>query len=141
MPILAFQAARRAIAADPHHPDGYFALYRVLSDPDLPLSESERTIGQVTALRQCLFRMPSPERFRKNSYLASPYLIAKTLAELYFGQKKQPGMPIVGLPLDQPAFQVLCVSPLSLGVMGVVEQNNRAVSVRWQEPRARTRAR
>jgi hypothetical protein len=137
IPILAYRAARRAIAADPNHPDGYFALYSALSDPDLPMPDAERTIGQVTALRQCLYRMPSPERIRRNSYLASGQQVAHALAAFYYGQSKQPGFPITGLPLDFPshfpAAYILGESPWSDGVYCVVEDNNRARLVRWRE--------
>lgn len=81
-PLLAVRAARRAIAASPDHPDGYYALSRALADADLPISEDERTLGVVTALRQCLTRLPPPADFRKGVYAASPTEVALRLAQL-----------------------------------------------------------
>jgi hypothetical protein len=139
IPILAYRAARRAIAADPSHPDGYYALYRALADQDLPLSEAERTIGQVIALRQCLVRMPSPERIRKNSYLVPAYQVSYILANLYNGQHKLAGSPITGLPLDFPAHLpaafILGTCSLSDGVVCLVEDNGRPRAVPWSERR------
>jgi hypothetical protein len=84
-PFLAVRAARRAITAEPDHPDGYYALALALSDPDLMLTEGERTIGQVIALRQCLDRMPPPDRFRAGVYAASPTAVSEQLTRLYLG--------------------------------------------------------
>src|SRR5262249_3576817 len=39
-PILALRAARRAIEKDPDHPEPYYILANVLSDPELPLTDS-----------------------------------------------------------------------------------------------------
>jgi hypothetical protein len=132
IPFLSLRAARRAIAADPDHPDGYFVLYQALSDPELPLTEVERTIGQVTALRQCLMRLPTPERFRPNIYRAQPHAIARALAVHYYGRSKEKGLPVTGLPLDAPAFIILAESPLSAGAMGLAAENGRAFSVLWK---------
>ncbi|MCI0702050.1 MAG: hypothetical protein L0241_13285 [Planctomycetia bacterium] len=87
IPILALRAARRAIAHDPDHPDGYYALANVLADPDLPLSESERALGRVTALRQCLIRLPAPDRYKRGQYIAVATLVASDLAEMYLGRE------------------------------------------------------
>ncbi len=85
-PILALRAARRAIAENPDHPDPYFALALALKDPDLPLSESERVLGAVTAYRQCLSRLPSPDRYRRGQFAADPVDVAVQLASIYLGQ-------------------------------------------------------
>jgi hypothetical protein len=89
IPILALRAARRAVAANPDHPDGYFALARVAADPDLPMTESERALARATALRQCLARFPAPADFervlretRGKPYTASATLVAQQLATL-----------------------------------------------------------
>lgn len=84
-PFLAVRAARRAIAANPDHPDGYYALALAISDPDLVLPDGERVIGQIIALRQCLDRMPPPDRFKPGQFSASPIAVAETLTRLYLG--------------------------------------------------------
>ncbi len=127
IPFLTLWAARRAIAADPDHPDGYFALYLAFLDTDLPITETERTIGQVIALRQCLIRMPLPEQFRPGIYRASPFMIARNLAKLYY----PPRHP--GLPLDLPALRILGDSSLVDGVTGVAEENRRLIPIPWRD--------
>jgi hypothetical protein len=99
-PILAVRAARRAIAANPDHPDGYYALGRALADPDLPITDAERMVGRVTAYRQCLSRLPSPDEYRavfkdynRRAFVASPTEVAGTLAQLYLGRNPQDGRP------------------------------------------------
>ena len=67
IPFLALCAARRAIAADPDHPDGYLVLSHALADPSLGMSEEERMLARMTALRQFLMRLPPPERYRKGA--------------------------------------------------------------------------
>ena len=64
IPFLALRAAHRAIAVDPDHPDGYFALAVALSIRSLDITEEERVIARVTALRQFLrgFRRPNGTR-------------------------------------------------------------------------------
>jgi hypothetical protein len=106
LPVLAVRAARRAIAANPDHPDGYFALARALADRHLPLNETERALGQVTAYRQCLDRFPPPaefgqlvETYRRNVYAASPTLVARELARLYLGPRRPDGQP-TGMPIE-----------------------------------------
>jgi hypothetical protein len=133
IPFLTLRAARRAIAADPNHPDGYYALYLALSDLDLPIPDSERKIGQLNALRQCLARLPSPERFHRNVYRASPFTITRILASYYFGQPKQEGWPPTALPVDSPAFRILGDSTLCDGVVGVAEEGRRLFAIRWRE--------
>ncbi|MBA4064224.1 MAG: hypothetical protein C0501_11015 [Isosphaera sp.] len=90
-PLLALRAARRAIAAAPDHPDGYVALDLALQDRFLPLSEAERWLGRVTALRQCLARLPDPADFRPGVYTASPTQVAIALADLYCGWRADAG--------------------------------------------------
>lgn len=125
-PLLALRAARQAIAKDPDHPDGYFALYLALGDAELPLSDGERTLGQVTALRQCLNRMPRPDRYKRGQYLAPASEVALTLAATYLG-RPIPGPPdpktkapttrgFFGMALDVPPLnlllaQVVCDTP------------------------------
>ena len=123
-PFLALRAARRAIAADPNHPDAYFALFEALKDPGLPISESERILGQVTALRQCLSRLPPPEEFRQNNYFARPVAVARSLALLYYGHGMgQQPVGMVGLPIDLPAFRILLENPWREGVMVAVQED------------------
>ncbi|MBX9622830.1 MAG: hypothetical protein K2X82_03360, partial [Gemmataceae bacterium] len=91
-PVLAVRAARRAIADNPAHPDGYYALAVALADPYLPLTPSERGVGRITAYRQCLERMPPPADYRPGTYAALPADVAFELARLYLGS------PIQGPP-------------------------------------------
>jgi len=105
--FLALRAARRAIAADPNHPDGYFALFRALEARDLPLVDSERTISQITALRQCLERMPPPEAFKPGVYAAIPSNVAANLVMLYLGPQQNLRGAISGIPVSAPAFGIL----------------------------------
>lgn len=85
--VLAVQAARRAIAENPAHPDGYFALGRALAEPDLPLNPTEREVGRITAFRQALDRVPPPREFRRGVYATSPTLAALELSRLYLGRQ------------------------------------------------------
>ena len=100
IPILALRAARRAIAENPDHPDGYFALALVLSDPDFPIPETDRAIAQVTAYRQCLIRLPPPAEFKRNFFIASPTRVAHSLARLYLGQRFPQTGDYQGLRVD-----------------------------------------
>jgi hypothetical protein len=129
VPVLALRAARRAIAADPDHPDGYYALYVALTDADLPLSEGERTLGRVAALRQCLDRMPKPDRYKRGQYLAAASDVALSLAREYLGGDPVPGPPdpktkqptirgFLGMPVE--------VAPLNVVLGQVVFENPRA---------------
>ena len=97
-PILAIRAARRAIAEDPDHPDGYYALAQALGDRDLPMTEAERAIGMATACQQCLARLPKPADFRRTQFLTSPAEVARTLAKLYLG--RQIRNDFVGMRVD-----------------------------------------
>jgi hypothetical protein len=137
IPFLSLRAARRAIAADPDNPDCYFALFQALVSPELPISESERTIGQVTALRQCLFRMPPPNQYQRNIYHTPPHQVARFLSQFYYGQahniqRVRTTWPI-GLPIDLPALNILGDSSFSDGVTGVAEINRRLSPIRWRE--------
>jgi hypothetical protein len=105
--FLALRAARRAVAADPDHPDGYLALAQALGDPHLPIPEDERMLGQITALRQCLVRLPPPQRFRPGIYTASPTQVAWGLAQLYLNRRREFGLSPPGISLNMPAFQLL----------------------------------
>ena len=104
--VLAVKAARRAIADNPAHPDGYYALARALNDRDLPLSLSEREVGRMVALRRALDRFPPPAGFRPGPYAASPTLVAYELATVYLGQSLgQAGYS--GISLDLPGVREL----------------------------------
>lgn len=104
--FLALRAARRAIAANPDHPDGYFALGLVLGEPSLPMSESDRILAQITAFRQCLVRMPTPENFKPGTFAASPTEAAAQLAQLHLGRQIS-ATQYAGIPID-----TLALSPL-----------------------------
>ncbi|HSQ54911.1 MAG TPA: hypothetical protein VLM40_04125, partial [Gemmata sp.] len=111
VPFLALRAAYRAIAADPDHPDGYFALAEALKDRNLPLDEAPRVIGRITALRQCLARFPSPENYRSSGCRAIPADVAFNLARLYLGRREdvdpRAPMPIIGYPVNHMSFRLL----------------------------------
>jgi len=109
IPVLALRAARRAIADDPEHPEPYYALAQALADPDLPFSESERVIGQITALRQCLIRMPKPGAYRRGQFAVPPVEVAMRLASLYLNPQegtdpvtRKQVFKFVGFPVDVP---------------------------------------
>lgn len=104
--FLALRAARRAIAANPDHPDGYFALGLVLGEPSLPMSEADRILAQITAFRQCLVRMPAPENYKPGAYAASPTEAAAQLAQLHLGRQLS-ATQYAGIPID-----TLALSPL-----------------------------
>lgn len=106
-PFLSLWAARRAIVAEPDHPDGYYALALALEDPELPMSEDDRFVARATALRQCLVRFPPPERFRPGTYSASPTEVATRLAEVYLNRRPDLGQTYLGLPVNLPSLQVL----------------------------------
>ena len=131
--LLSLRAAHRAVAASPDHPDCCFALYQALLSPELPLSAAERTLAQVAALRQCLNRFPKPERYLRNIYLSRPHEIASTLALLYYGETKGPGLEPIGLPIDLPATQVLVESKTSDGAMGMGENGGRYFTFSWRD--------
>ncbi len=114
-PILALRAARRAIAADPDHPDPYYALALALSDAELPLTESERALGMVIALKQCLIRLPPPERYKRGQFVAQGSVVARQLVYTLLGQtipgRDRTGQPTVrgftGMPLEIAPFNDL----------------------------------
>jgi hypothetical protein len=102
---LALRAARRAIAADPDHPDGYFALAQALNIRSLQMSDEERVTARATALRQSLMRMPPPERYRRGAYFASASGIAQQLAQIYLDAVPAARRSIgLGMPANLPAF-------------------------------------
>jgi hypothetical protein len=107
LPLLSLWAARRAIAADGDHPDGYFALAVALADPALPMSEADRIAGRITALRQCLSRLPPPERHRPGVYMASPTTVSLELAMLYLGRRPEFSGTPFGIRLDSRAWTIL----------------------------------
>ena len=111
--LLALCAARQAIIKDPQHPEPYFALAEALKDSNLPLSESERALGQAIAYRQCLDRLPKPDRYWKGQYNVPASDVAKALADLYLGPSAN--IPLgrgnvlsvhfVGMPVDLPGLR------------------------------------
>jgi hypothetical protein len=105
--FLALRAARRAIADDPNHPDAYFALFRALGDPNLPLADTDRAIGRITALRQCLERMPAPGNYKPGVYLASPTEAAVQLALLYAGRRQQYQNVPAGIPVNERGLSLI----------------------------------
>ncbi len=126
IPFLALRAARTAIASVPDSPDGYYALYQAVSDPNLPISDSDRVIAQITALRQCLDRLPPPEEFRLGRYSASPTQVAAALAEAYLGRRREYDGVAAGLSVGGPGFGILT----GMDATGVlVVEGNRPVRV------------
>jgi hypothetical protein len=125
-PFLALRAARRAISSDPDHPDGYIALSEALKDNRLPLIPDERILGQVTALRQFLMRLPPPERYKRSAYMGSATQAALQLTALYLGVT--PGSPgsSLGMPVNLPALGPL--SPYSRFVVDPGDGQLRPVS-------------
>jgi hypothetical protein len=111
-PLLALRAARRAVAENPEHPDPYFVLAQVLGEPGLPLplSDGERLLGRIAALRQCLARCPAPENYRRGQFTTSPADAAFQLAQLYTGRSwrmedletRKQKVKYIGGPLDVP---------------------------------------
>ncbi|MBN9518275.1 hypothetical protein J0H58_07105 [bacterium] len=126
IPVLALKAARRAVAENPAHPDGYFVLARALADRGLPVSDSERVLGVVAALRQCLSRLPPPESFTPGAYATTAFQVAQDLANLYAGNPQQTG-GIPGLPVDLPAVR-------DLTAMVVRTQGGQTVQVPYHFP-------
>jgi hypothetical protein len=114
VPLLALRAARRAIAEDPDHPDGYFALDAALGDAALPLPEGERALGRVVALRQCLARMPAPGRYRPGQFAADPTLIALRLAMIYL----EPRSTRIDPRTQQPVIQGFLGMPVDVEMLG-----------------------
>ncbi len=83
LPLLALRAARRAIAANPDDPDGYYALYLAVGDPDLPLTTADRDAAAAAAGRQCLDRLPKPHEPTAVAVTAPAVEVARDLAEHY----------------------------------------------------------
>lgn len=107
--FLALRAAHRAIAANPDHPDGYFTLALVLAEPNLPMSEADRVVAQITAFRQCLVRMPPPNRFKPGVYTASATEATAQLAQLHLGRQLS-ATQFAGIPIDTLALSPLVMS-------------------------------
>jgi hypothetical protein len=105
IPIIALRTAWRAIAANPDHPDGYFALAQALEDRDLPLNDDERMLGMINAYRQCLSRLPAPQDYRPGIYTASPTQVAQVLTLLYLNPDDNGGFR--GVPVTLPGFREL----------------------------------
>lgn len=129
VPVLALRAARRAIADDPEHPEPYFALAQALTDPDLPFSESERVLGQITALRQCLIRMPKPGAYRRGQFAVPPVEVAMRLASLYLNPQegtdpatRKPAIRFVGFPVDVPPLGELFGQAVLVDNRGNIER-------------------
>ncbi|HEY3788396.1 MAG TPA: hypothetical protein VGL71_06045, partial [Urbifossiella sp.] len=101
--ILALRAARRAIAENPDHPDGYYALASVFEDRDLSMSEAERNLALATAYRQCISRLPPPSDFRRGQFLTSAWQVCIRLTALYLGQPLGPG-DFAGIRVDAGAI-------------------------------------
>jgi len=106
-PFLALRAARRAIATDPNHPDGYFALSIALTNRMINMSEDEQATNRITALRQYLMRVPAPEHYRKGTCIFPPSEAAHQLAMLYLSTPLSPTGPFRGYPVNLPAFKIL----------------------------------
>jgi hypothetical protein len=125
--FLALWAARRAVAADPHHPDAYFALAQALESRELPIGEADRAVARITALRQCLERFPPPEDFQPGMYATSPTLVAASLANAYTGRRpEQYGNLLPGILVDAPVFGILS----RIGATGfIVVDGNRPTRV------------
>jgi len=125
-PILALKAARKAIADNPDHPDGYNALAQALSDGELPINDSERAVGMVCALRQCLSRLPPPEEIGPAGTATEGWKVARQLAMLYAGNpQRNNGIP--GTPVDLPGLR-------HLAAQFVATQGGEAVAVPFQFP-------
>jgi hypothetical protein len=134
MPLLALWAARRAIAADGDHPDGYYALYVALSDQGLRMSDADRLVGQITALRQCLSRLPPPDRYRPGAYAANPTTVALSLAILYLGKRQEFRNVPFGIRLDSWPWGILtdvAGGYLPAAFVIVPTDGGRGVDRRW----------
>ncbi len=130
IPLLALRAARAAIAKDPDHLDAYYALAQSLRDPDLPLTESERALGIVTALRQCLERFPPPGRYKRGQFAIFATQVALELANVYLGQRATWRDPVtkremashIGFPIDIPGLWELLGSTVLETRQGTIER-------------------
>ncbi|AWM41015.1 hypothetical protein GobsT_03920 [Gemmata obscuriglobus] len=133
IPLLALRAARRAIAEDPDHPDAYFALGLALADPDLPLPEGERALGQITAFRQCRVRLPRPERYKRGQFSVSGTEAALRLAQTYLGQplvwrdaRNREVVDYTGFPVDAAPLRGMLAQPLFRERNGAVSRGEPA---------------
>jgi hypothetical protein len=91
-------------------------LAQVMQDPALPMGETERQIATITAYRQCLSRLPSPDELRKQVqtygrklYAASPTQISLTLAQLYLRPNRMGRFQ--GVSLDDDSITRLVGTP------------------------------
>ncbi|QDU22572.1 hypothetical protein [Urbifossiella limnaea] len=125
-PVLALKAARKAIADNPDHPDGYSALARALGDPELPVNDSERAVGVVCALRQCLSRLPPPEEIEPGVTTTEGWSVARQLAAIYSGNPQRNG-GVPGLPVDLPGLS-------DLAAQSVQTQGGQVVKVPYHYP-------
>ncbi|HEY1190606.1 MAG TPA: hypothetical protein VGE74_23435, partial [Gemmata sp.] len=98
-------------------------------DHDLPLSESERALGMITAYRQCLIRLPKPDRYKRGQFATTATDAALGLAQVYLGRKfvwrDARGKEVVdfsGFPIAVPPFQGL------LGGQPLFAERNGSVS-------------
>jgi hypothetical protein len=128
-PILALRAARQAIAENPDHPDGYFALAQVLEDRDLPIGEGDRSVSLANAYQQCLARLPKPADYRRNMYLASPTQVAESLALLFIGRQFPTG-ELQGHRADMGAIGELSGAGVVYRIPGSAATGNRQLILR-----------
>ena len=127
IPFLALRSAHRAIAADPDHPNGYYALAAALSNRGLNMSDEERMVARATALRQFLVRLPPPERYRNSAYLGTATQAAEELSGIYLGRDPSSSRVLgAGMSINLPAFIIL--RELSLVV---IQAGKNMQSVPW----------
>jgi len=108
------RVARRATTERPDHPDSYFTLALALRDKDLPLTESECMLGAVCAYRQCLDRLPRPERYKKGQFEVRPTAVTLQLAFAYLNPRPRrdaktghESQVFSGMPIDMPPLAEL----------------------------------
>lgn len=128
-PILALRAARRAIAENPDHPDGFFALSQAVADRDFPIGDGDRSVSLASAYQQCLTRLPKPADFRRNVFASSPSQVAVELAKLYLGRPLGGG-EFQGHRVDMGAIGELARGGILLRIPGSPATGNRAVVLR-----------
>ncbi|MBY0513810.1 MAG: hypothetical protein K2P78_07840 [Gemmataceae bacterium] len=141
-PVLAVRAAFRAIAAEPDNPDGYFALAAALDDPDLPLTDGERAVGRIVALRRCLDRLPPPDQYRPGVANTSPTTAAETLARLYLGltpDGRFGGVPLNLRPTPTGIAGLGRILPIDLALK-TLERANEYAEVEFKNSAPETRA-
>lgn len=78
--LLALRGARQAIAANPDHPDGYFALVRAISEPTLMIDEPTRRATMAFAMQEALRLVPPPGTQQPRGLAFSPISLAGALA-------------------------------------------------------------